>query len=70
MAFAVVRVVWTIAVLMPLMSLSAAPGCIASYILADLWAPEEEVVVLAGIRFPLFPKKPLGQYDRLTERER
>ncbi len=55
---------------MPLMSPPAVPGYIASYILADLWVPEEEIVVLAGVRFPLFPKKPLGQYDRLTERER
>ena len=39
---------------MALMSSPVALGHIANYILADLHVPEQEAVVLAGIRFPLF----------------
>jgi len=45
------------------MSSPAALGYIANYILADLYAPEQEVVVLAGIRFPLFQSYPVALID-------
>jgi hypothetical protein len=48
---------------MVLMSSPVALGHVANDILADLYTPEQEVVVLADIRFPLFQSYPVALID-------